>query len=61
MNKEGKLILARGLNAKIFRLRTLARDHFNVEGWDTEQHGKDAARLLDEIIDMANVLRTELL
>ena len=59
-DKQQKLILARGLNAKVLRLRVLVRDHFLDGGWDTEQHGKDAAKLCDEIIDMTTVLRNEL-
>jgi hypothetical protein len=61
VNKQQKLITLRVLNIKAAKLRTLTRDHFNSDGWDTEQSGKDSARLLDEIIDMAGVLRTELL
>ena len=61
MSKEQKLILLRGLNAKAKRLQTMTRDHFNASGWDTNFARNDAARLLDEIIDMAGVLRTELL
>jgi hypothetical protein len=61
VNKQQKLIILRGLNIKAAKLRTLTTDHYNAGTWDTEQSGKDAARLLDEIIDMSGTLRTELL
>jgi hypothetical protein len=60
MNKEQKLKLIRGLHAKTLNLRALTRDHFNADGWDTEENGKKAARLLDEIIDMSTLIRNEL-
>jgi hypothetical protein len=60
MTKEQKLTILRGLNIKARRLHILARDHSSADGWDTEQHGKEAARLIDEMIDMATVLRNEL-
>jgi len=61
MNKEQKLKLLRGLNIKANNLRVLTIDHYNAEGWDMEENGKKAARLLDEIIDMSTLLRNELL
>ena len=60
MNKEQKLKLIRGLAAKVKRLQTLTRDHYNADGWDTEQSSKDAARLCDESIDITTILRNEL-
>jgi hypothetical protein len=61
MNKQQKLTVLRGLNIKAKRLQTLTRDHYNANGWDTEQSGRDVAKLLDEMSDMITVLRTELL
>ena len=61
MNKRQKYIILSGRNIKAKKLRTLTIDHYHAGGWDTEQSGKDAARLLDEITDMTDVLRTELL
>jgi hypothetical protein len=57
--KETQLIILRGVGAKVSRLRALTRDHFNSGRWDTETHGKAAAGLYDEIIDMATTLRRE--
>jgi hypothetical protein len=61
MNKEQKLKLLRGLKIKTNKLLVQTRDHYNAEGWDTEQNSKYAAHLLDEIIDLATLLRNELL
>jgi hypothetical protein len=60
MNKEQKAKLLRAMNIKAKNLLLLVRDHFNAEGWDTEENGKKASRLLDEIIDMATLARNEL-
>ena len=59
IGKEHQLVILRGVDAKVKRLRALTRDHFNSGGWDTETHGKAAAALYDEIIDMATTLRRE--
>ena len=59
MPKATQLVILRGIYAKAARLRTMTRDHFNANGWDTETHGKAAAALYDEIIDMATTLRRE--
>jgi len=45
---------------KVSILRVTTRDHFNSGSWDTEENGKKAARLIDEIIDMSTVIRNEL-
>jgi hypothetical protein len=60
MNKEQNLVLLRGIHEKNRKLRVGVRDHFNSGKWDTEQNGKVAARLLDEIIDLATTARQEL-
>jgi hypothetical protein len=59
MTKATQLAILNGALIKMTRLRTMTRDHFNAEGWDTETHCKAAAALYDEIIDMANTLRRE--
>jgi len=61
MNKQQILILQRGIHEKTLRLRVLTRDHFNSDSWDTEENGKKAALLLDEIIDLASTVRNELI
>jgi hypothetical protein len=60
MNKQQILIVQRGMYEKTLKLRVLTRDHFNSGKWDTEENGKMAARLHDEIIDMATTSRSEL-
>jgi hypothetical protein len=60
MNKQQILMLLRGIHEKNLRLRVTTRDHFNSGRWDTEDNGKKAARLLDEIIDLARTARNEL-
>jgi hypothetical protein len=59
-NKEKKLIMLRGMNERVRKLRGLTRDHFNSGSWDTEESGKNAVRLLDEVIDLARTARKEL-
>lgn len=61
MNKEAKLKLLRGLNIKTNNLRAETRDHYNAEGWDTRENFVKASLLLEEIIDLATLLRDELL
>ncbi len=60
MRKEQILILLRGIHEKNRKLRAGTRDHFNSGRWDAEQNGQVAARLLDEIIDLATTARQEL-
>jgi hypothetical protein len=60
MNKEQILILLRGLHEKNLKLRVLVRDHFSSGKWDDEDNSKKAARLLDEIIDLATTVRNEI-
>jgi hypothetical protein len=59
MNKSQQLIILRGARTKVGRLQILVRTHFNADGWDTEEYGKEAARLIDEIRDMMQALRNE--
>jgi len=61
VNKEQKLKLLRGAYVKVSLLRTLTRDPFNAGNWDTEENGKKAARLIDEIIDIMTLIRNELI
>jgi hypothetical protein len=60
MNKQQILAVQRGIHEKTLRLRVITRDHFNSGRWDNEENGKKAARLLDEIIDLAATSRNEL-
>ena len=61
LTKVEHLILLRGIKAKVIVLQKLISFHFNSGRWDTEVQATKAAAKLDEIIDIAQKLRQELL
>lgn len=61
MTKGEQLKVLRGATIKTIHLRNLIIEHLRPEGWDTKDNEARAAKLLDELADMMQVLRRELL